>query len=79
MTFSNFDTQIQIEEDKEFHAWLDSQDADDLQAIENEDYLSDIMLMAIPFDEPETFESLDDITAEQQQYDDQRDLDFYES
>ena len=86
--FSKFDTQIQNEEldyeptdaDLMEHSdWLDSQDADDLQAIENEDYLSDIMLMAIPFDEPETFESLDDITAEQQQYDDQRDLDFYES
>ena len=76
---NKFATQIQVEEDKEFHEWLDAQEADDLQAIENEAYLGDVTLLDISFDEPETFESLDDIVAEQQQYDDQRDLDFYES
>ena len=34
MTFSKFDTQVQIEEDAEFQAWLDVQEVADIQAME---------------------------------------------
>jgi hypothetical protein len=74
--FNDFDTQIQPEETNEYSDYVS---AEELAAIESEEL--DIMDDVFPYDGSDelVYESFDGMLDEANQFDEDRDFDFYES
>ena len=76
MKFDDFETQVHPEETSEYNEYVDAEELEAIEAEmdELEDDIDDINNELLDFDI-----SFDDMVDSFNQFDDQRDLDFYES